>query len=68
MEISKDQFDEWMENPVTKAYFRSVANKADKILQPEVDLESVEITALRAAYKAGIVHGLKEAIDVEFGE
>jgi len=67
--ISKSDWASWKSHPVTKAYMNLLEQLRQETLQDVgVDLDSVEKTALRAAYVTGICQGLLEAIEMEIEE
>lgn len=64
--ISKDEWFSWRGHPVTKAYLNLLEQLRKEHLENQgVDLDSVEKTALRAAYVTGVCQGLLEAIEME---
>lgn len=68
--ISNEELGEWLENPVTKSYFRSIHEKL-KGLHVElgegrtVDSENPYLTAQQTAKKVGQIEALKDMCDVK---
>lgn len=67
-ELSREQLDEWLENPVTKAWFASVREKAYLIGVGLMDGAAVDETpdkvALNYMKVVGIRTGLYDALDI----
>lgn len=59
MEITKEQLQEWGDNPVTKEIFKSINSAARNECEiSKLKLDSVEETALRTAFSQGFVDGV----------
>jgi hypothetical protein len=64
--MNPEDWASWKSHPVTKYYMRLLEQTETHIASDfGYDPESVEKTALFAAYQTGLRHGLREAIEME---
>lgn len=67
--MTQDDFDEWLEHPTTKAVFVVIEAQSRMVdLKDLVRLDSVEETALNAAYASGMQDGIHRVLEMTYDD
>lgn len=67
MEINKNQFEAWKQDPVTKEVFALIKGYQEVWLRKKtVDTENADRTLQMTNYREGMVDGLGQILDLDF--
>jgi hypothetical protein len=65
-EISREDFDEWLTYPQTKAFFGAVKSEQETALQMIV--KTVDMDSLTQARMIGILSGLQKVLELDYDD
>ena len=63
MILTKEDLQEWNNNPVTQAVFKKIAEEVEEASLQSTMMDTVDQTALRTAHKEGFLDGANALLD-----